>query len=185
MKRSRQSRAIAREDKQVPASVTFQQADPATSPASDLLAAMGREIETMYDHALDAPDMPKAGPAEMSPPGGSLLLGVDEAGQVVCVGGIKRLPDGACEIKRMYVVPEARGRGIGRRLLLALEDEARALGYEIARLDTGPKQPGAQRMYEQAGYRPIDNFNENPVASFWGEKRLGHSGAEKRLGHSG
>jgi GNAT superfamily N-acetyltransferase len=159
-------------DVNAPSAIRFERADPAAAPASDLLAAMGREIHSLYDHPLDAPDMPKAGPAEMSPPGGSLLVGRDEAGDVVCVGGIKRLPDGACEIKRMFVVPEARGRGVGRRLLVALEDEARGLGYEVARLDTGPKQAGAQRMYEQAGYRPIANFNSNPVASFWGEKRL-------------
>ena len=72
----------------------------------------------------------------------------------------------------MYVLPEARGRGLGRALLVALEDEARRLGYAIARLDTGPQQPGAQRMYEEAGYRPIGNFNANPFASFWGEKAL-------------
>ncbi len=68
--------------------------------------------------------------------------------------------------------PEARGAGIARRLLEALEDEARRLGYTIARLDTGPAQPHAQRLYERAGYRPIGNFNANPFASFWGEKRL-------------
>jgi GNAT superfamily N-acetyltransferase len=152
--------------------VRFERADPTAPPAADLLAAMAAEILAMYDHPLDAPDMPKAGPAELSPPGGSLLVGHNGDGTTVCVGGIKRLPDGACEIKRMYVVPEARGRGVGRALLTALEDEARALGYEIARLDTGPRQAGAQRMYEAAGYRPIGNFNANPVASFWGEKRL-------------
>jgi GNAT superfamily N-acetyltransferase len=69
-------------------------------------------------------------------------------------------------------MPEARGRGLAKMLLVALEDEARRLGYTVARLDTGPKQPHAQRMYEQAGYQPIGNFNANPFASFWGEKAL-------------
>jgi GNAT superfamily N-acetyltransferase len=72
----------------------------------------------------------------------------------------------------MYVVPEARGRGVGRELLAALEEAARELGYTVARLDTGPRQPTAERMYRQAGYRPIGNFNDNPVASFFGEKPL-------------
>ena len=53
-----------------------------------------------------------------------------------------------------------------------LEDRARALGYTAARLDTGPKQAGAQALYESAGYAAIGNFNGNPVASFFGEKRL-------------
>jgi GNAT superfamily N-acetyltransferase len=72
----------------------------------------------------------------------------------------------------MYVVPQARGRGLATVLLEALEDQARALGYTTARLDTGPQQPTAQAMYERAGYAPIGNFNANPFASFWGEKRL-------------
>ena len=72
----------------------------------------------------------------------------------------------------MYVVPEARGRGVAKELLGALEDEARALGYSAARLDTGPQQPHAERMYRAAGYAPIENFNANPFASFWGEKPL-------------
>ena len=72
----------------------------------------------------------------------------------------------------MYVVPEARGHGVAGVLLRALEDEGRRLGYAIARLDTGPHQPHAQRLYERAGYRSIANFNQNPFASFWGEKRL-------------
>ena len=88
------------------------------------------------------------------------------------MAAIKRLDERACEIKRMYVVPEARGRGVGRVLLAALEELARDLGYPVARLDTGAEQPGAQRMYERAGYAPVPDYNGNPYASFWGEKRL-------------
>jgi GNAT superfamily N-acetyltransferase len=143
-------------------------------PAAGLVAAMRAEIAGVYDDLdLDAADMPKAGPAELGPPGGTFLVGFDDSGQAVCCGGVKRLEDGTCEIKRMYVVPQARGRGVARELLRQLEDAARRLGYEVARLDTGPRQPSAERMYREAGYRPIGNFNANPVASFFGEKRLG------------
>jgi GNAT superfamily N-acetyltransferase len=72
----------------------------------------------------------------------------------------------------MYMAPQVRGRGLGRVLLAALESHARALGYELARLDTGDKQPGAQHLYESAGYRPIPNYNGNPIATYFGEKRL-------------
>jgi GNAT superfamily N-acetyltransferase len=72
----------------------------------------------------------------------------------------------------MYVVPGARGRGVAKELLVALENEARALGYSVARLDTGPHQPHAEKMYRDAGYADIANFNANPFASYWGEKRL-------------
>ena len=142
-------------------------------PAAGLVAAMRTEIASLYDELdLDAPDMPAAGPAELGPPGGTFLVGYDDAGRAVCCGGVKRLADGACEIKRMYVVPQARGRGVARELLRRLEDAARRLGYDVARLDTGARQPSAERMYREAGYRPIGNFNGNPVASFFGEKRL-------------
>jgi GNAT superfamily N-acetyltransferase len=150
--------------------VTFERADAAQPPASELLEAMVSELEPLYGR-IDVPQAPSATPADFAPPGGSFLIGYED-GEPVCVGGIKRLPDGACEIKRMYVVPKARGRGVARELLAALEDEARSLGYELARLDTGPRQPHAERMYRAAGYAEIGNFNANPFASFWGEKRL-------------
>ncbi len=137
-----------------------------------LAQAMRDEIAAIYDGlALDGPEMPKAGPEELGPPGGTFLVGYRD-GQAICCGGVKRLPDGTCEIKKMYVVPEARGQGVARELLYALEDAARALGYTVARLDTGPKQPGARHLYESAGYEVIENFNDNPVATFFAEKAL-------------
>jgi GNAT superfamily N-acetyltransferase len=142
-------------------------------PARSLELAMREEMAVVYEGLdLDAPEMPKAGPAELGPPGGTFLVGFDEDEQPVCCGGIKPLPDGTCEIKRMYVTPAARGRGVARELLAALEDAARGLGYDVARLDTGPRQPHAERMYRNAGYAPVANFNANPVASFFGEKSL-------------
>ena len=141
-------------------------------PAATLVQGMADDIAALYDGLdLGGADMPKAGPAEMSPPGGTFVVG-EQDGVPICCGGIKRLPDGTCEIKRMFVVEQARGRGVARALLEELERRARALGYAIARLDTGPRQMRAMRMYERAGYVPIENFNANPVASFFGEKRL-------------
>lgn len=141
-------------------------------PAATLVQGMADDIAALYDGLdLSGADMPKAGPAEMSPPGGTFVVG-ERDGVPICCGGIKRLPDGACEIKRMFVVEHARGRGVARALLEELERRARELGYAIARLDTGPRQMRAQRMYERAGYVAIENFNANPVASFFGERRL-------------
>jgi GNAT superfamily N-acetyltransferase len=139
-------------------------------PASDLVAAMVAELVPLYGD-INVPGAPSATATDMSPPGGTFVVLFDD-GRAVAGGGIKRLDDEACEIKRMYVVPEARGRGVAKELLGALEDEARALGYTVARLDTGPEQPHAERMYREAGYEPTENFNANPFASFWGEKRL-------------
>ncbi|MDQ6605447.1 MAG: GNAT family N-acetyltransferase [Actinomycetota bacterium] len=138
-----------------------------------LAQAMRDEIAVMYDGLdLDGQTMPKAGPEELSPPRGAFLVGYLD-GRPACCGGVKRLDDRTCEIKKMFVVPERRGQGIARGLLRALEDEARRLGYETARLDTGPKQVNACGLYQSEGYDEIDDFNGNPVACFWGEKRLG------------
>jgi GNAT superfamily N-acetyltransferase len=140
--------------------------------AAAMLAAMVAEMRDLYDGLdLNAAGMPKAGPAELGPPGGLFLVGYRD-GEPVCGGGVKRLPDGACEIKRMYVVPGARRSGVARALLAALEDAARRLGYRVARLDTGARQPHAVAFYESAGYRPVGNFNDNPAAAFHGEKQL-------------
>jgi GNAT superfamily N-acetyltransferase len=158
---------MAREDSEVLEVRTVPSDRP---PATELVEAMIAEVAQWYGR-IDVPGAPTATPEQMTPPGGAFVV-VYEDGAALAGGGIKRLDDGACEIKRMYVVPAARGRGLGKVLLEALEDEARRLGYAIARLDTGPEQPAAQRMYERAGYRPIENFNANPFASFWGEKVL-------------
>ena len=149
----------------------FEAVPPDTPPASDLVAAMVAEMALLYG-PIDVPGMPSATPADFAPPRGTFLVGFDDDDAPVCGGGVKGLDDDAAEIKRMYVVPPARGRGVARVLLAALEDAARDLGYGTVRLDTGPRQPHAQRVYEAAGYRSIGNFNANPVASFWGEKRL-------------
>ena len=152
--------------------VRFQPVPADTPPARDLIAAMVAEMGALYG-PIDGTNMPSATPADFAPPRGRFLVGFDEeSGAPVCCGGVKGLGDGAGEFKRMYVVPTARRRGLARVLLRALEDAARDLGYAVARLDTGPLQPHAQALYESAGYRAIGNFNANPVASYWGEKRL-------------
>ena len=82
----------------------------------------------------------------------------------------------------MYVVPERRNRGIARALLGGAESRARDLGYTKVRLDTGALQPTALALYERAGYRRIDPYNDNPFAAFWGEKRSTTSTAPEAWG---
>ncbi len=134
---------------------------------------MRDEIAIMYDGLeLDGDQMPKAGPAQLSAPTGQFVVGY-LADQLACCGGLKQFSEWTCEIKKMYVIPPLRGQGLARALLHELEDRARQLGYELARLDTGPKQTGARALYESEGYVEIEDFNGNPMASFWGEKPLG------------
>jgi GNAT superfamily N-acetyltransferase len=70
------------------------------------------------------------------------------------------------EIKRMYVAPEVRGRGVGRQLLVSLEAEARRLGISRLVLETGPRQPEALALYRGAGYVEIPLFGEYIGAEF-------------------
>jgi GNAT superfamily N-acetyltransferase len=148
----------------------FARCDPEEPPASELLAAMRAELIGAYDNASRL-DNPPLLPDELRPPDGAYYVGY-EGPVTVAGGGLRRLGDGVAEIKRMYVRPEARSRGVAAALLRALEAAALALGYAATRLDTGPKQVTAQRLYRAAGYAEIAAYNENPFACFWGEKRL-------------
>jgi GNAT superfamily N-acetyltransferase len=141
-----------------------------SAEARELVAAMEDWVTEGFGPAT--PDRTSTvGAAEMVPPDGAFVV-VREDGRPVAGGGIRRLSDGVCEIKRMYVVPEARGRGHGRRVLEALERVAVRLGYRRARLDTAQSMTTAMGLYESAGYRPIPDYNRNSYASFWGEKHL-------------
>jgi GNAT superfamily N-acetyltransferase len=153
-------------------SVVFRPGRVDEGDGAHLLAAFAAEIDALYDGLdLEAPGMPTAGPRDLGPPYGAFLVGYRD-GVPVCCGGVKRLPDGACELKRLYVVPAERRQGVARELVRTLEDTARALGYRVARMDTGPRQTHASRFFEAEGYAPIGNFNGNPMASWWGEKQL-------------
>ena len=136
-----------------------------------LVDAMVTEMEQLYSLPAGTGLGTGAPPSDFGPPHGAFLV-IYAGGKPVAGGGVKRDEDGVAEIKRMYVVPHARRQGLGRQLLEALEDKARELGYARIRLDTGARQPHAQAMYERAGYHPIENYNGNSQASFWGEKIL-------------
>ena len=86
------------------------------------------------------------------------LVARDPTGTPVGCGALRALGDGAVEIKRMYVRPQARGSGLGRRLLSSLEVEARQRGFTVCRLETGDLQHEAIALYRSAGYVEIDRF---------------------------
>ena len=85
---------------------------------------------------------------------------------------MKRLDERTAEIKRVYVTPEARGSGVARALMSQLERAALEAGYQTVRLDTGAKQPASVALFNSMGYEPIADYNGNPVAAYWFEKRL-------------
>ncbi len=144
--------------------------DPEEPPASELLAEMEIELNELYGTS-NRLDVPRLGAAQLRAPGGTYLVGW-EGETALAGGGLRHLDEGLAEIKRMFVRPAARSRGIARELLQALEGAARQRGYVRLRLDTGPKQGHAASLYERTGYVPIEPYNDNPFATFWGEKEL-------------
>ena len=152
--------------------VVFVEAAVDAGDGARLLADYAAEIAEMYDGAdLAAPGMPSAGPADFAAPYGAFLVGY-EGPEAVCCGALKRLDVATGEIKRMYVVPAARRRGLARVLLHALEQAATDRGYTVLRMDTGPRHQHAVAFYEAEGYGPIADYNGNPLATWFGEKVL-------------
>lgn len=101
-------------------------------------------------------------PGKYAPPSGALLIGLTENRAIGCVG-VRRLNDGVCEMKRLFVRPEARGTGVGRQLAKEIIAVARALGYELMRLDTLDRLTEAMRLYEALGFQRIQSYYANPL----------------------
>lgn len=120
------------------------------------------EYHVRYGDGGDATVMD---PSDFDPPAGLYLIAYDEDGSPLATGGWRSQDandegneDGDAEVKRMYVIEQARGRGLARRMLAALEDDARAAGRTRMVLETGTKQPEAIALYTSSGYEPCTKF---------------------------
>jgi GNAT superfamily N-acetyltransferase len=133
---------------------------------ADLLRERGVEPDFDLDDGLER------FADECSPPSGAWFV-LYRDGEPVGCGGLRPFEPGVAEIKRMYVAEEARGTGLGRRLLEALELRGRQAGYSVIRLDSASGLTEALGLYRSAAYREVGRYNDNPSCDVWFEKQLG------------
>jgi uncharacterized protein (DUF952 family) len=138
---------------------------PEHEPAATLLAEDEAELTELYGGCGQLPR------AEVWLPDGRFLVAWLDGAPIACAGIRPWREPGVAELKRMYVRPGGRSRGIARALLGAAEASAARAGYGALVLDTGPKQPHAEALYRTAGYVEVEPFNDLP-ASFYGRKPL-------------
>lgn len=123
--------------------------------------ALIAEVQQEYVVRYGSPDESPVDPAQFAPPNGLFLVGYVEGAPVVC-GGWRVYEDAtdsaAVELKRMYVTPAARGRGLARAMLAELERTALAAGYSRIVLETGTAQPEAIALYASSGYAQVPSF---------------------------
>jgi len=101
-------------------------------------------------------------PGDYTPPGGRLLLAEYEGQLAACVA-LHKLDADICEMKRLYLRPQFRGKGLGRILAQRIISDARQIGYKRMRLDTvGPVMKDAVAMYRKLGFKEISAYRPNP-----------------------
>jgi GNAT superfamily N-acetyltransferase len=128
-----------------------------------LIAALNLELEARYPE--EGANFFRLDAEEVADGRGAFLVAYLDGRAVGC-GAVRRNEPGVAEIKRMYVAPEARGRGVGRRMLDELEAVARQLGVRRLVLETGPRQPEALALYRHAGFVDIPLFGDYVGAEF-------------------
>jgi DNA-binding MarR family transcriptional regulator len=169
--RGKLAAAIAEVERLLTASaVRIDPVAPNSHDAQHCLSRYFAELAERFDAGFDPAKSLSPTHEEFVPPGGAFLV-MRLHGRPVACGGFKRDGD-AAYLKRMWVSPDARGLGLGRRLLQELQARARASGYRVARLETQRSLKEAQQLYRSTGYREVPPFNDEPYAHHWFEKAL-------------
>jgi DNA-binding MarR family transcriptional regulator/GNAT superfamily N-acetyltransferase len=160
------------------AGLQIERVDPASPTARWCVGQYFDELDRRFDSGFDPAASVSADDSELIPPGGAFLVAFVDGESVAC-GAVKAIAPGVGSLKRMWVSGAVRGLGIGRRMLEALEAQARELGLATLRLETNRTLREAIRLYRSAGFREVAAFNDDPYAHHWFEKRLGEPGRRR------
>jgi len=153
------------------ASITITVEDPATPDAVHCIESYFAELDDRFEAGFDPSHSISADASELVEPRGLLLVARLHGTPVGC-GALKFHGPQPAEIKRMWVSVDARGLGLGRRLLTELERHAVDRGVSMVRLETNQTLTEAIALYRSAGYHEVDAFNDEPYAHHWFEKHL-------------
>lgn len=152
--------------------VTIGEESALSRDAQYCLGEYFRELSLRFESGFDPARSLAPSASEFVPPHGAFLI-MRLNGKPIGCGAFKRMPADAAYLKRMWVASGARGLGLGRRLLQALEDRARSMGCRKALLETNKSLVEARQLYKSCGYREVARFNDEPYAHHWFEKSLG------------
>ncbi len=155
----------------IAASVEIRPADPEHPDARHCLAEYVAELNGRSARGFNPSVGATALPHEVRPPAGEFFVAYLHDEPIGC-GAVKHHADAPAEIKRMWIAPQARGLGLGRRLLETLERCAQAGGALCARIETSAVHPEALALYRSAGWVEVPAFNDEPFADHWFEKGL-------------
>jgi GNAT superfamily N-acetyltransferase len=150
--------------------ILIDDADPESPGAKACLAAYYATLDARFETGFD-PAVTPAEPGRLRPPQGAFLIARRGEALLGCVG-LDGSDPAFGEVRRLWVAPEARGQGLARRLMTAIEDRARAMGIATLRLDTNRSLTEAIALYRATGWHEIAPYNDRLYSHHWFEKRL-------------
>ena len=151
--------------------IVVEEMDPRDADARYCLAEYYAELARRFANGFDVSLSRDPEATDMIRPRGAFLVAMSDGLPIGCVG-LKGNGSATAEIKRLWVAPAARGLGLARRLMTAVEAIARDMSIAILRLDTNSALPEAQRLYRASGWAEIERFNDDPYPDLFFEKHL-------------
>lgn len=150
----------------------FQELRTSAPAVLECVSAFFAELDETFPDGFDPGPPETWGLEKLDPPHGAFLVAFDAGRNAVGCVGVSLLSPEVAEVKRLWLHPDCRGKGLGRDLMLAIQDKAVSLGAKRLVLDTSRHLPGAVSFYRRAGWREIERYNDNPYAHHFFERAL-------------